>query len=73
MFKRCGHPEKAIEMYTELNMWDFATQVAEETKVSRTDILAKKAQMLEDQKDATAAAATYLDLGEYSKAINFRT
>ncbi|TPX54892.1 hypothetical protein SeMB42_g00094 [Synchytrium endobioticum] len=70
LFKRCGHSDKAIEMYTELNMWDFATQVAEETKANPTDILAKKAQMLEEQKDATAAAATYVDLGDYSKAID---
>ncbi|TPX34245.1 hypothetical protein SmJEL517_g03062 [Synchytrium microbalum] len=70
LFKRCGHPEKAIEMYTELNMWAFATQVAEETKSNPTDILSRKAQMLEDQQDGAAAAATYMDLGEYAKAID---
>ncbi|KAI9197284.1 WD40-repeat-containing domain protein [Polychytrium aggregatum] len=70
LFKRGGNPQKAIEMYTELNMWEYATQIAEETNTNREEILKRKAQMQQDQNNLLAAATTYIEVGDYIQAIN---
>ncbi|KAL2917328.1 hypothetical protein HK105_202992 [Polyrhizophydium stewartii] len=69
LFKRSGHIQRAIEMYTELNLWEYATQLAEETDGKTDDILKRKAQMQEDRKDMLAAAATYEQVGDFYRAI----
>ncbi|KAI8925767.1 hypothetical protein BC831DRAFT_459392 [Entophlyctis helioformis] len=69
LFKRAGHIQRAIEIFTELNLWEFATQLAEESDGKTEDILKRKAQMQEDRKDLLAAAATYEQVGEYMQAI----
>ncbi|KAL5037642.1 hypothetical protein RTP6_005043 [Batrachochytrium dendrobatidis] len=70
LFKRAGHVQRAVEMFTELNMWEYATQLAEETDGKTQDILLRKAQMQEDRHDMLAAAATYEEVGDYAKAID---
>ncbi|KAJ2997530.1 hypothetical protein HDV02_005419 [Globomyces sp. JEL0801] len=69
LFKKSGNIQKAIEMYTELNLWENATQLAEETHEDTQDILKRKAQMQEDRKDILAAAATYEQVGNFKQAI----
>ncbi|KAH6577809.1 hypothetical protein BASA50_009124 [Batrachochytrium salamandrivorans] len=69
LFKRAGHTQMAIEMYIELNMWDFATHLSKETDGKTQDILLRKAQVQEDRHDTLAAAATYEDVGDFCKAI----
>ena len=57
-------------MYTELNMWDYATQLAEESNGKVADILKRKARMLEERKDMLAAASTYEQIGDFLQAID---
>ncbi|KAJ3110764.1 hypothetical protein HDU96_006285 [Phlyctochytrium bullatum] len=70
VFRRCGNQQKAIEMYTDLNMWEYATQIAEETNGDRALILKRKAQTQADRNDLLSAAATYIEVGDYLQAIN---
>ncbi|KAJ3403303.1 hypothetical protein HDV05_007909, partial [Chytridiales sp. JEL 0842] len=70
LYKRAGYPQKAIDMYTELNMWEYATQLASEAQTDVSDILKRKAQTQHARNDLTAAAATYLEVGDYIQAIN---
>lgn len=57
-------------MYTELNMWEFATKLAEETTANVQDVLKLKAQTQQDKNDLRAAALTYEEVGDYIQAIN---
>ncbi|KAI8907280.1 WD40-repeat-containing domain protein [Gorgonomyces haynaldii] len=68
-WKKSGQIEKAINMFTELNMWEQATQLASETNATTEAILLKKAQMQEDRKDILAAAQTYEQVGDYAQAV----
>ncbi|KAI9105021.1 WD40-repeat-containing domain protein [Phlyctochytrium arcticum] len=70
LYIRTGEPQKAIDMYTELDMWDMATKVAQETKSNPDFILKRKAQMQHDRNDLLAAATTYLEVGEFAKAVD---
>ncbi|RKO92638.1 WD40-repeat-containing domain protein [Blyttiomyces helicus] len=70
LYKRSGKQQKAIEMYSELNMWEYATQIAEETNSNTEDILKRKAQMQQDRNDLLAAANTYMEVGDFMQAIN---
>jgi intraflagellar transport protein 122 len=51
-------------------MWEYATQVASETNADVSGILKRKAQMQHDRNDLTAAAATYLEVGDFIQAVN---
>ncbi|KAJ3025722.1 UNVERIFIED_CONTAM: hypothetical protein HDU68_006772 [Siphonaria sp. JEL0065] len=70
LFKRAGNHTRAIQMYTELNMWEYATQIAAETNMDPVDILKRKAQIQQDRNDLLAAASTYIEVGDYLQAIN---
>ncbi|KAJ3255478.1 hypothetical protein HDU77_003673 [Chytriomyces hyalinus] len=70
LFKRAGNHARAIQMYTDLNMWEFATQIASETNMDPVDILKRKAQMQQDRNDLLAAANTYIEVGDFLQAIN---
>ncbi|KAJ3071027.1 hypothetical protein HDU98_005913 [Podochytrium sp. JEL0797] len=70
LFKRAGNHTRAIQMYTDLNMWDYATQIASETNMDPLDILKRKAQIQQDRNDLLAAANTYIEVGDYLQAIN---
>lgn len=58
-----------MDMFTELNMWDHATSLANETNSATDSILKSKAQALEERKDLIAAAATYEQVGEFMQAV----
>ncbi|KAI9332491.1 WD40-repeat-containing domain protein [Obelidium mucronatum] len=70
LFKRAGNHVRAIQMYTELNMWEYATQIAAETNMDPVEILKRKAQTQQDRNDLIAAASTYIEVGDYLQAIN---
>ncbi|KAJ3136146.1 hypothetical protein HK100_002072 [Physocladia obscura] len=70
LFKRAGNHIRAIQMYTDLNMWEYATQIASETNMDPVDILKRKAQIQQDRNDLIAAATTYIEVGDYLQAIN---
>ena len=57
-------------MYTDLNMWDFATALAQETPSKTTDIMRKKAEIQKDRNDLLSAAATFVEIGDYPQAID---
>jgi intraflagellar transport protein 122 len=57
-------------MYTELNMWDQATLIAQDDGGGSTDILRKKAKMLLNRNELMAAANVYMQIGEYAVAID---
>ncbi|KND02004.1 uncharacterized protein SPPG_02510 [Spizellomyces punctatus DAOM BR117] len=67
---KAGNQQKAIDMFTELNMWEYATKIAQETHTNTDNILKRKAQMQQDRNDLLAAANTYLEVGDYMKAID---
>ncbi|KAI9343877.1 WD40-repeat-containing domain protein [Zopfochytrium polystomum] len=69
-YRKGGHVQRAIDMFTELNMWEQATQLASETKADMSLILKRKAQTQQDRNDLGAAAATYIEVGDFLKAIN---
>lgn len=56
-------------MFTDLNMWDHATRMAEETNTDYGGILKKKAKILMDRNDLLAAATTYMEVGDFMQAI----
>jgi intraflagellar transport protein 122 len=76
--------ESAIDMYTELNMWEDAKRLAslklknqtsetgmkQESKNIMNELLLKKAQVEEDKRDLQQAANTYIEVGDYNQAIN---
>jgi intraflagellar transport protein 122 len=57
-------------MYTELDMWEAATQLVQENNEDPHDILKRKAQTQADRNDVIAAASTYEQVGDYSEAID---
>ncbi|KAJ3220794.1 hypothetical protein HK099_004014 [Clydaea vesicula] len=69
-YKQAGNFQKAIDMYTQLNMWDFATKIALESDISPTEILKMKAKMQFERNDLLAAAATYTEVGMFNEAID---
>ncbi|KAJ3351285.1 hypothetical protein HDU83_009012 [Entophlyctis luteolus] len=70
LFRRAGNYSRAIQMYTDLNMWEYATQLAAECNMDPVDILKRKAQTQQDRNDLIAAANTYIEVGDYVHAIN---
>ncbi|KAI8823543.1 WD40-repeat-containing domain protein [Fimicolochytrium jonesii] len=70
LYKKTGNPQKAIDMYTELNMWDQATAFAHDTHTNMESILHRKAQTQHDRNDLLAAAETYAQVGDFMKAID---
>ncbi|KAJ3016424.1 hypothetical protein HKX48_004032 [Thoreauomyces humboldtii] len=70
LYKKSGHQQKAIDMFTELNMWDQATQVAQDTHTNTENILQRKAQMQQERNDLMAAADTYIQVNDFMKAID---
>lgn len=73
IFKKLGHIQKAVDMYSDLNMWDKATELAKGTQMNLTDIMRKKAQTLKDRNDFLSAAQSFIDIGEYMEAIRILT
>ncbi|KAL7754398.1 hypothetical protein RI367_000379 [Sorochytrium milnesiophthora] len=68
-YKSIGRAQRAIDMYSELNMWEYATRIAVETNTNVEDVLKRKAQMQQDKNDLRAAAETYLQVGDTPHAI----
>ncbi|KAI9141423.1 intraflagellar transport protein [Paraphysoderma sedebokerense] len=68
-FKRAGNPQKAIDMYGALDMWENATQIATDTNTQVSEVLRKKAQMQRDRQDWASAAETCFQMGDYDQAI----
>jgi intraflagellar transport protein 122 len=69
IFKKCGQIQKAIDMFTDMNMWDAATSFAQANPSKSIEILRKKAQLQMDKNELEAAANTYIEIEDYLSAI----
>ncbi|KAG4084721.1 WD40-repeat-containing domain protein [Neocallimastix lanati (nom. inval.)] len=69
-FIKGGDPQRAIDMYTSLNKWSDATKIAHDANINIESILKKKAIMQQSTNDNLAAASTYIEVGDYVRAIN---
>ena len=56
-------------MFTDLNMWDAATCIAQAIPSKSAEVLRKKAQLQRDRNDLEAAANTYIEIEDYLSAI----
>uniref|UniRef100_A0A3Q4N6J8 Intraflagellar transport protein 122 homolog n=1 Tax=Neolamprologus brichardi TaxID=32507 RepID=A0A3Q4N6J8_NEOBR len=71
LYKRTGHESRALSMYTDLRMFDYAKEFVGVTdpKSSRM-LMTKQADWAKSSKEPRAAAEMYLSAGEHLKAID---
>ena len=51
-------------------MWEYATKMASQENTNVTEVLQKKAQILQEKNDLVAAAETYIEVGDFQQAIH---
>uniref|UniRef100_A0A8D3E718 Intraflagellar transport protein 122 homolog n=1 Tax=Scophthalmus maximus TaxID=52904 RepID=A0A8D3E718_SCOMX len=71
LYKRTGHESRALSMYTDLRMFEYAKEFlgATDPKSSRI-LMTKQADWAKSSKEPRAAADMYLSAGEHLKAID---
>uniref|UniRef100_A0A667Z4L2 Intraflagellar transport protein 122 homolog n=1 Tax=Myripristis murdjan TaxID=586833 RepID=A0A667Z4L2_9TELE len=71
LYKRTGHESRALSMYTDLRMFEYAKEFvgAADPKNSRM-LMTKQADWAKSSKEPRAAAEMYLSAGEHLKAID---
>uniref|UniRef100_A0A3Q0R164 Intraflagellar transport protein 122 homolog n=1 Tax=Amphilophus citrinellus TaxID=61819 RepID=A0A3Q0R164_AMPCI len=71
LYKRTGHESRALGMYTDLRMFDYAKEFVGVTdpKSSRM-LMTKQADWAKSSKEPRTAAEMYLSAGEHLKAID---
>uniref|UniRef100_A0A3B3BRP5 Intraflagellar transport protein 122 homolog n=1 Tax=Oryzias melastigma TaxID=30732 RepID=A0A3B3BRP5_ORYME len=71
LYKRTGHESRAMNMYTDLRMFDYAKEFVGTTDVKSSRMLmAKQADWAKSSNEPRAAAEMYLSAGEHMKAID---
>eukprot|EP00796_Vickermania_ingenoplastis_P004923 gene4924-3535_t len=65
---KCNHEEKAIEMYSDLKMWEEARKVCSDERHLK-EIIGQQARWAEDSQNYVEAASLYETCGDYGKAI----
>ncbi|XP_042371833.1 intraflagellar transport protein 122 homolog, partial [Plectropomus leopardus] len=71
LYKRTGHESRALSMYTDLRMFEYAKDFVGATDPKSTRILmTKQADWAKSSKEPRAAAEMYLSAGEHLKAID---
>ncbi|XP_028309970.1 intraflagellar transport protein 122 homolog [Gouania willdenowi] len=71
LYKRTGHEARALSMYTDLCMFDYAKDFVGATDPKSSKILmTKQADWARSSKEPRAAAEMYLSAGEHLKAID---
>ncbi|RVE70673.1 hypothetical protein OJAV_G00067380 [Oryzias javanicus] len=71
LYKRTGHEPRALSMYTDLRMFDYAKEFVGTTDVKSSRMLmAKQADWAKSSNEPRAAAEMYLSAGEHMKAID---
>ncbi|KXS11002.1 hypothetical protein M427DRAFT_115320 [Gonapodya prolifera JEL478] len=68
-YRKAGLKQQAIDLFSDLNMWDEAIHIADEASSDKDTILKRKAQSHADKNDLLVAAITFSDAGDYSTAI----
>uniref|UniRef100_A0AAY4D3U5 Intraflagellar transport protein 122 homolog n=1 Tax=Denticeps clupeoides TaxID=299321 RepID=A0AAY4D3U5_9TELE len=70
LYKRSGHENRALSMYTDLRMFDYAKDYLGSADPKDTRVLmSKQADWARSSKEPRAAADMYLTAGEHGKAI----
>uniref|UniRef100_A0A3Q1IH06 Intraflagellar transport protein 122 homolog n=1 Tax=Anabas testudineus TaxID=64144 RepID=A0A3Q1IH06_ANATE len=71
LYKRTGHESRALSMYTDLRMFEYAKEFvgATDPKSSRV-LMTKQADWAKSSNEPRAAAEMYLSAGEHLKAID---
>ncbi|XP_051524720.1 intraflagellar transport protein 122 homolog isoform X2 [Myxocyprinus asiaticus] len=70
LYRRSGHDSRALSMYTDLRMFDYAKEFLGSADPKDTKLLMKKqADWAKNSKEPRAAADMYLTAGEHMKAI----
>ncbi|CAH1783917.1 unnamed protein product [Owenia fusiformis] len=70
LYKRTGHEEKAMNMYTDLRMFDYAKEfVGSGDAGDKKMLISKQADWAKNINEPKQAAEMYISAGEYSKAI----
>ncbi|ORZ33687.1 hypothetical protein BCR44DRAFT_1486492 [Catenaria anguillulae PL171] len=64
-----GHAARAVAMYTDLGLYEYALRVARANGVNAETVLKAKALALRDRNDHEAAAETYLQVGDVGQAV----
>uniref|UniRef100_A0A3Q3KMC4 Intraflagellar transport protein 122 homolog n=1 Tax=Monopterus albus TaxID=43700 RepID=A0A3Q3KMC4_MONAL len=71
LYKRTGHESRALSMYTDLRMFEYAKEFVGVTDPKSSRILmTKQADWAKSSKEPRAAAEMYLSAGEHLKAID---
>uniref|UniRef100_A0A3B3YNF2 Intraflagellar transport protein 122 homolog n=1 Tax=Poecilia mexicana TaxID=48701 RepID=A0A3B3YNF2_9TELE len=71
LYKRAGHESKALSMYTDLRMFEYAKEFVGATDPQSSKLLiTKQADWAKCSKEPRAAAEMYLSAGEHAKAID---
>lgn len=76
MYAKAGRPEKALQMYTDLRMFDLgqeflsAAAAAGGTDMDKKSLLRKKADWANNINEPRAAAQMYLSAGDTLKAVD---
>eukprot|EP00164_Ancoracysta_twista_P001588 GFYU01002082.1.p1 GENE.GFYU01002082.1~~GFYU01002082.1.p1 ORF type:complete len:1195 (-),score=419.63 GFYU01002082.1:77-3661(-) len=71
IYNRCGQPERAVDMFSDLGMWEEAKNFAKNAKnVDIVELMKKQATACEDTSDWKQAGSMFVAAGEFGKAIN---
>ena len=70
LYKKCGHVEKAIDMFSDLRQWEQAKLFADgNATVNVKDLIKRQAEWSEEVSDWKAASEMYAAAGDYGKAV----
>mmetsp|Transcript_3049 Transcript_3049/g.4655 ORF Transcript_3049/g.4655 Transcript_3049/m.4655 type:complete len:1198 (+) Transcript_3049:84-3677(+) len=70
LFAKCGHTERAIEMFSDLRQWEEAKQFAQNSdSMNVKELIRRQAEWSEETSDWKAAAQMYLASGDYMRGI----
>ncbi|XP_064607326.1 intraflagellar transport protein 122 homolog isoform X2 [Liolophura sinensis] len=71
LYKRAGQEQKALNMYTDLRMFDYAKEfIGSGDPLDKKMLISKQADWAKSSNEPKAAAEMYISAGEYIKAID---
>ncbi|KAK7101404.1 intraflagellar transport protein 122 homolog isoform X1 [Littorina saxatilis] len=71
LYKKANHEQRALNMYTDLRMFDYAKEfIGSGDPQDKKILMSKQADWAKSSNEPKAAAEMYISAGEYSKAID---